>query len=515
MDIVIDLSQIIEFFSQPSHIVLMRMMVLFGWIPVAIVFIYGAFLIFHFSRQTIYSNNQKYIFLALDIPRGNEQSPKSVENLFTYIAGTHKTYNLIEVYWEGIFQLSFSFEIVGIDGYTQFVVRTPEKLRNVVETAVYSQYPDAEITEINDYTEGIPTTYPDPEWDVWGAEFVYVKPDAYPIKTWQHFEHIAGRPETHFRDPLATLLDLYSSLLPGEQIWYQLLVKPTGFDWPERCDNEIKKILNEKTSSNSNVADKGIDMILGFLGGIADIFVPSEASEKKVEEKDEALKMLQLKPSDADKVKAISLKKTQIGFEAKIRVVYVAKKEVMNKAKAFSGVVGYMKQFTDLNLNNLKPDMSKTATTADYFFVDSIKNAKKGRIVRNYIGRSTTSGRKTRLMTIDELATLWHFPVEAVVKAPMIQKAPGRKVEPPMSLPTTDEARSHDQLFESGFDEMINEVNDDSSTGEGNRTENTPIKNVNDDDIFIDEDWNQENKKINTNKQEDDEGKAPGNLPFA
>ena len=59
--------------------------------------------------------------------------------------------------------------------------------------------------------------------------------------------------------------------------------------------------------------------------------------------------------------------------------------------------------------------------------------------MRAYKGRSTTRGRNMGIMTIEELATLWHFPIEFVVKAPMIQKAPGRKSGPPMHLPIGEE----------------------------------------------------------------------------
>ncbi|NTU99066.1 hypothetical protein HGA64_03615 [Candidatus Falkowbacteria bacterium] len=41
-------------------------------------------------------------------------------------------------------------------------------------------------------------------------------------------------------------------------------------------------------------------------------------------------------------------------------------------------------------------------------------------------------------MNSEELATLWHFPIEHVVKAPMLQKASGRRAEAPMSLPVSE-----------------------------------------------------------------------------
>ncbi|RLC37956.1 hypothetical protein DRH27_03440, partial [Candidatus Falkowbacteria bacterium] len=243
----LDLAPLYNFFQLPADQIVLKTLINVGWIPIVIVMLWGAKEVWIYYIQNKWGAKIKKILLAIDIPRGNEQSLKAVENIFTYFGGAHGTLTLLEKYWLGYYQLSFSFEIVSIDGYTQFLIRTPEFFRNLVETAVYSQYPDAEITEVNDYTEGIPRKYPDDEYDIWGAEFIFTKNDMYPFKTYSEFEsQLAGRPETQFKDPMASLMDLYSSLRKGEQLWYQILVSPTGFDWMERGDKEISKILNEK-----------------------------------------------------------------------------------------------------------------------------------------------------------------------------------------------------------------------------------------------------------------------------
>ena len=107
----------------------------------------------------------------------------------------------------------------------------------------------------------------------------------------------------------------------------------------------------------------------------------------------------------------------------------------MNKKKVANGFVGFIKQFATLDLNNLKPDMDMTATQTEYFLKERRLNQKKNRIVNSYIKRDEWAGRRPGLLNIEELATIWHFPVESIVKAPLIQKAPGRKAGPPMKLP--------------------------------------------------------------------------------
>lgn len=515
MDIVIDLTPIMEFLSLPPDEMAISLFFLFGWIPISIIFLWGSYLVWLDYRAGVWSATNKFIFLAIDIPKNNQQSPKAVENLFTYLAGAHGTFDLIEKYWIGMFQLSFSFEIVSIEGYTQFLIRTPEKFRNLVETAIYSQYPDAEITEVSDYTSTVPSNFPDSEWDVWGAEFMYVKPDAYPLKTYEQFEHNFGEPEMTFKDPLATLMDLNSSLGDGEQLWFQILVKPTGFDLPDRGEKEIKKLLKEKTAAKENVVDKLLALLFAGATFIADIFSPpyEKSSEEK---KDESLSMMDLKPADVAKVEAITRKINKIAFDAKIRVVYAAKKEVMNKPKVVNGVVGYIKQFSDMNLNNLKPDTDKTMTSGKYFFKKSTTLKKKNTIVRAYKSRSTTVGRTLKAMTIDELATLWHFPIDSVVKAPLIQKASGRKVEPPMALPLSGGEREKEERFESDFKDIIGGA--DTASTKNRESEDKEEGDM--ESIFLEEDVKDKFKKdilANNQKKEDKEDKdeaVPDNLPF-
>lgn len=438
MDIVVDLTSVYAFFSLPPDILLMRFLVLFGWIPVGIVFLWGAKEIWmeYINRQ--YGATVDFVLLAIDIPRGNEQTPRAVENIMTYLAGAHSTFNLIEKYWVGKYQLSLSLEIVSIEGYTQFLIYTPTQFRNLVESAIYSQYSEAEITEVNDYTSDIPTRFPDDEYDCWGAEFIYAKPDAYPIKTYESFFYQDEEKELRFKDPMASLMDLCSNLGKGEQLWYQILLKPIGFDWMDERQKEVGKILKETPKSKPGIADALIDTLMGMLQAFSEIIVSiwSDIPEKKEEKKEEdALKMMNLKPSEKKKVEAIQYKVSKLGFQAKNRFVYVARKDVMNKPKVVNGFVGYMKQFVDNDLNNLRPDMAVTATTVSYFFKDWRINERKTKIMAAYKGRSTTKGRKMGTFNIEELATLWHFPVESYVRAPMIQKAPGRKAVPPMSLP--------------------------------------------------------------------------------
>jgi len=503
-----DTTLINNFFALPPDRQLYIFLINFGWIPIAWVILWGAKEAWVYYINLKWGAQFKKIILAIDVPRGIDQSLRAVENMFTYLGGAHSSFNLLETYWEGRYQLSFSFEIVSIGGYTQFLIRTPSHFKDLVESAVYSQFPDAEITEVEDYTKDMPTKFPNDTWDMWGGEFIQVKNSAYPITTYKHFESpIGGKPETQFKDPMASLMTLFSSLQEGEQAWYQILVKPIDVkDWTKIGQDEISKILQEKTTQKVS----GISKVFKEIKTLFDEFTRQAfsfmmGSFEEKEAQDDSLKMMNLKPREKKQIEAIQEKTSKLGFDCKIRYIYIAKKEVMNKPKGAGGFVGYIKQFFDVDLNNLKPDMDKTVTTANYFNVEKRTNAKKRKLMQGYKDRDGSLGRKMGTYNVEELATLWHFPVEAVVKAPLVQKAPGRKSEPPMSLPYGEERVDLSTL----------EDNEDIfSEAHTNLEQNKEKEKKSDHDIFDDEMMNEAKKKVLKNEKTTSGGLAPKNLPF-
>ena len=379
--------------------------------------------------------------------------------------------------------------------------------------------PGEEITEVDDYTEGIPTKYPDDEYDIWGSEFIYSDPPAYPIRTYKDFEDpLAARPEHQFKDPMASLMDLCSSLGQGEQLWYQLIIMPTDFKWAKELNKEVSKILKEKVIHSEGPISKFFAEIKSWIDEFTNqIFSWSVGSFDEAEKVDDSLKMMNLKPQEKKQVEAIQNKISKIGFEAKSRMIYVAKKENMNKPKVVNGFVGYIKQFTDIDLNGLKPDTNNTATSTAYFFKDMRLNFKKIRLMSAYKKRSDFLGRLTKIFNVEELATLWHFPIESVVKAPLIQKAPGRKSEPPMGLPVSEESVDELTLYSDDENIFSNEdLKDDNNYEKEKQINKADDKSSNLDEIFsIEQDTSEKYpvKKIKIVKAEP-KSSPPANLPF-
>lgn len=498
MEIIFDFTIFNRFFNLPASTMAWRFLLNFAWPFLCIFFLFGVRELYLYWIRGKWSQGHKYILLAIDIPRGNEQTPKAVENMFTYLGGAHGSVSFFEKWFLGLYQKSFSFEIVSTDGYTQFIIRTPIEFRNLVESAVYSQYPDAEISEIEDYVNSVPHNVPDDDYDFWGVEFVQGAPAAYPIKCYQEFEHSIGPSEMQFKDPMASLMDLCSSLKEGEQLWFQIIVAPTDFSWIKNSEKEINKLLGRKPKVKDDFFDKGVSV----LSDVSEMIYPLWGEVDTSSKEERSKTMMDLSPGEKEKVEAISRKASKIGFEVKMRVIYMARKDVMNKAKAVSGFVGFIKQFISLNLNNLKPEMKRTATKGAYFNINKQLNRKKRILLDAYINRSDSIGPNSGIFNIEELATLWHFPVEASVKSSMIQKAPGRKADAPSSLPLADNEDDSDDFINMIRDDKAENVEDlEAELMSSEEYEKHKLKNknkVSEEDIFEDNEDEQENEDIFT-----------------
>lgn len=401
-----------------------------GWIPLVVILWRGFRDLWLLSRQEKYAGTLSFITLAISVDRLNEQTPRAIEHMFTHLAGTFSSPNFKEKWLMGKFTPSFSFEYASIDGYTQFIIRTPVQFRDLIEASIFSQYPNAEIVEIADYTKAVPLSYPNPEWDCWGTEFTLGKPSAYPLRTFSEFEHqLSGE----LKDPLSTLLETLSRLKKGEQVWIQILVAPRDQDWIKESHALTDKLKGRPAKKKApplwqHVVEHGIGFAVETVNQVAGA---GGASEKKPDKKEEN-KVMNLSPGERRMLEQIELKASKIGFGCKIRFVYVAKRPVFRKGPMISMVRGALELFGSLDGNKLK-NYGKVAPKSDYFWQRWSTEQKKTKIIKNYSNRSG-NGANRFVLNVEELASLWHFP-QVLIKAPLLKKVESRKVEPPFALP--------------------------------------------------------------------------------
>ena len=187
--------------------------------------IWGALQLYLDGRQGKFAGNQKYITLAIDVPRNSEQTIKAVENIFAIVKGTKSIITFKEKWVYGKYLLSTSFEIVSINGYIQFYLRCSSSFRDLFEAAIYSQYPDAEISEVEDYLKNLPDAFPNDTHELFGGELKFANKPFFPIRTWEDFEHTVSK-EQVFKDPLISLFEFLGKLKQGEQFYVHMIINP-------------------------------------------------------------------------------------------------------------------------------------------------------------------------------------------------------------------------------------------------------------------------------------------------
>ncbi len=391
----------------------------------------------------------EWVLLAIEVPKENIQTPKAMENILAHLAGAHQTPDLFEKYWEGFAQEYFSLEIASIGGHVQYYIYTPKHMRDLVESAIYAQYTNAEISEAPDYTTDAPERFPDPNgYYCWGTEWKLVKHQAYPLRTYEAFQDETAE-EAGFKDPMAALLETMGTLLPGEQLWFQIIVEPIEANsWQHASHAIINKMAGKKKQHSDKWFLKLLEIPIKLFGEIWGAFVGNEIEHE--EKRDEPLsQVLYLTSGEAETIKAIEAKAEKIGFGIKIRGVYLSPKAISNKARGRYGLIGAIKQVNTENHNSLKPETKIVGTHAHYFFTDWRKNWKRGKIVRAYKHRSIWTGLGEFVLNIEEIATLWHFPVTESARAPLVRKAEVRRGEPPIQLPVDEGPFGHHEWAKS------------------------------------------------------------------
>lgn len=387
-------------------------------------------------KTTEFTLKKNWVYLAIDIPRLHEQTPRAVENLFAHLAGAHSPATWTEKWFEGKTQDTISVEIVSIGGHTQFIIRTTRNLRDMIEASVYAQYPDAEITEVEDYTLRVPSNYPDREWEMFGTEMIPVKPDPYPLRTYPEFEDkVSGE----LKDPMAVFLENMSRIGPNEQIWYQIVLTPIDQkDFRTKGELLVKKITGQKIVVKESLLEKAVGLPIkaasmliegsGILG--------ETAPTKKKEENPLMTRMLQMTPGERKVVEAVENKISKLVFNAKIRFLYIAKKEAFAKGRVVMPFIGAIKQFNTNDLQSLKPETKKVGMNSGlWFFKAQRNNARKRRFMQMYRRRSNWAGTPNWCMNIEELATMWHFPISIQTRATQLKKTEFKRAEPPLNLP--------------------------------------------------------------------------------
>lgn len=392
-----------------------------------------------------YIKGMEWILLEIKVPKEILKTPKAMEQVFAamYADYTHGI-SFLQLYLDGLIDSWYSFEIVGHASSIHFYVYTQAKRRNVVESAIYSEYPDAEIREVPDYTEIFGSILPNKSYDLWGTDFGLSRESAYPIRTYPYFEESV---EERRLDPIAAISEVMSRLKEDEAIWLQIVISPSdhaiGNDWKKEGEAIIDKITGRQAAKSK----QGIGAILAEW--FSNLFMAPVEYPVWLETEDKAATSVMkfLNPPEQEIAKAIGNKISKLGFETNIRFLYIDKKDAFTSANAIA-VMGAIRQFNTQNLNSLKTGKRLTINKGwRWRFIPFWEQwellYKKRRIFDSYrdrqlgsrrLGKYRPTGNKISTFNTEELATIYHFPITAV-GAPKLERLEARKGAPPAGLP--------------------------------------------------------------------------------
>lgn len=418
------------------------------WLPAP--FILWRFFCFFFLwwRQEIFNNKIKKILLEISIPKEVLKPIRAMEVVLSAMWQVlfDPPGGFWEVWIEGKFIVPYSFEIAAINGEAHFFIRIPESARDPVEAAIYSQYPEAEITIADDYTKYVPQDIPNKNWDLWGADYKLILPDAYPIKTYTKFETEREALEEKRIDPLASLLEAMAKTGPGEQIWVQINARPISnieVPWVDE-GREIKDMIARREPVKKAVKKP---LVLEAFDLLVMGDVPGEKKEEE-EKRDMIPPEMRLTPGERDIITAVEEKISKLGFETNVRFVYMGQKGKFYKPR-LRLALSYFGSFTTQNLNSLVPygqplmtKIKKSWFLPINFLYDRRLYLRKRSIFRKYIWRDTPFyPRKggTFILNTEELATIFHFPGRISAPAPFFKRIEAKKGEAPSGLPVEKE----------------------------------------------------------------------------
>ncbi len=414
-----------------------------------------------YNKEKFVSKIQ-WVNLELKVPRDVLTTPKAMEQIFVGISSIASTPDswLDELldkkipYQKGEVPLWISFEIVGNRNGISFFIRTPKKFQRLIETQFRSQYSQVEISEVEDYISGS-LSLPSQNQDMWGVELALSEAPIFPIKTYEFFEE---RVEERRLDSMSPFLEILSHLVDGEEIWLQLvlrgLTKPLADDWKKKSKEKLDELVGREKPPKK---EEGLKLITGGLmsefvkvvkqffndvGSVSGV-VGEAVKEEKKEEKKERIQTA----GDKDRVEMVEKKLSKAVFETVIRVIYHAPKTVFNKDLQSAAINSYFKNFAITSSNGFKGKKKDYFFLYNWFFGDNVGYRDAKAFFEAFKSRSPDpapqfelSGddaedvMKKMILSTEELATLYHFPITQV-EAPRLYRSQTKKYEPPPNLP--------------------------------------------------------------------------------
>lgn len=387
--------------------------------------------------QTVFLKSLKWTLLEIRPPKDVFKSPLAMELVLNSLYTGAQGGDWFTKHWKGEVSLWYSLEIVSIEGRVRFFIRTPAKFKKMIETQLYAQYPQAEIFEAEDYTQNLPDFSKNADFNLWATNFILSKDDVIPIKSYIDYgldKSIGVLDPEQQVDPITPMIEFLSSLSIGEQVWIQILVRPDTKRFSVKKGSEIQEGKDWKAKAKEVIKT-----------------LNDELKEKDAEGKVTTVR--RATKGEQYVIEAIERNAAKFGFDAHIRGLYIAKKDMFGglAGTRAPSLIGAFRQYASGDLNGFKPDKATKFEAWEDLLGRKLFKRKKDYLdaykarahfygsfdffsPSSYFTTPNDSGGKPFILSTEELATIFHLPGK-VVEAPSFNRINTTKSEPPSNLP--------------------------------------------------------------------------------
>ena len=418
----------------------------YGWVIFAWLFAWLGYQMWLGSRIVKFLSTVKWMYLEVRVDELNEKSAVAMEQIFSSMHAMLQSFSLGET-WTGRVPLVFSAELVSIGGRVSFIFKLPERYRNMLESAVFAQYPKAEIREVQDYLANLPRDYhpQNSEFEMWGTQLIKRANTAIPIRTYrqidQYFEHSSQKSTV---EPLSGVLEAMSNISPNEMMAIQIVCLPENENWKKGAYDLVAKMKGLPAKAKS--ASWFEKIFFEIPGAIIDgLFEALGMAGEGVIKKEDKPQSLISSMSDAEKgnIDSIIGGLSKLSFNVKIRLLYLAPKESFNKGIRIPEILGAFRNFDNPQLNGLRPDSANITTDASFKLFQSLEQpwldykilVRKNNFLRAFKDRGHWEGSGSTVLNTEELATIFHFPQAPNARVSQIERVQTVKSAPPIDLP--------------------------------------------------------------------------------